>query len=297
MDKNEMKSLIKEAVAEILSERPKPMDILSSYESKVYPVTFYNPAISSFGMSISVARASVQLYMAAPINKNRRGFAQPGEKVYDHDNPYIFGLTIHECFLIQENFDALVNGTWEKPSDPHKPVNEKYKNTMEFQHQSRKFFIGPITDTSNRKTLRVGIYDPERQGSLTYILRPENGELRIFRSIISNAIMLLPFMIALSSGIVRNFKSALYDANNKNKFSQNTSYNNQIPAMDFSDNNSSENPPWEENESEVQKQSQTTSELLFDFGIPSQQSEPAQNSAFPEQQKTTSDEINIEWGF
>lgn len=233
MDMDEMKNLIKTAVREVLAEQPKPMDLLTAYESKSYPVTFYNPAIASFGMSISVSRASIQIYMAPPIDKNVRGFAKPGEKRYDHPNAFVFGLTLHECFAISQHFDGILHKTWERVQEAGKPpIDEKYKHTMEFQHQTRRFFVGPINDSHGRPTLRVGIYDPEKTGDskmINYILRPENGELDIFRSFMLNAVSLLPFIIAFAGGVVKNFKSAIFEVTS-NKSNGNGNGNGAVTA-------------------------------------------------------------------
>jgi len=216
MDMIEMKALIKQAVREVLAEQTKPMDLLYAFEGNLSTTTFYNPAIAAFGMSISIQKGSVQIHIAEPFDKNNRGFAKPGEKRYDHEHPFVFGLTVNECHMITENFEALLAGTYQRPVEPGKTIDPKYVNVMEFMHKTRKFYVGPISDRSGHQTLKVGIYDQERGKTTGYIFRADQAELKIFRSFLSNAVTLVPVLVAVIGGISKSAKSAIYDINTKN---------------------------------------------------------------------------------
>jgi len=175
-------------------------------------LTFYNPSMSTIGIAVSVISGSVPIYMAEPLDKNVKGFPKAGEKRYNHDNPYIFSLTPTECVDIVTNFNSLVEGTFKREKDNYgKPVDEKYQGIMSYNHNNKKFFIGPIESKMGPqpfKTLRVGIYDPEKSSTVTYIFR--ESELLLFKKFLENSVVLFPFFTSVISGIGKLIKNTLY---------------------------------------------------------------------------------------
>lgn len=184
------------------------MDLVGKFSMNVGRLEFYNPAIAYFGVDISVSKGVLQIFIALPLDKSKRGFANPGERRYDHENNYVFTLSSEECYAIIRRWDALLAGTYVKPNAKE---DDKYKNVFELIHKQRKMFIGPTTEmTTQKPTLRIGIYDPERSGSANYLLRTANGELEIFKNFVENGYKMLPFMSSFSNGLLKSLKSTLY---------------------------------------------------------------------------------------
>lgn len=203
--------------------------LLTTMENNTTTLTFYNPAISALGTSVSVMRGTVQLTVAEPYDKTNRGFAKPNEKRFDWPNSIVFSLIPVECYDICKNFDALVKGEYKRTVDNYgKPVEEKYQNTMTFQHQTRKMFIGPIDSKMDGgiKSLRIGIFDGEKGKAINYIFR--ENELFLFKKFLENSVTMLPFLTSFLMGAGKLIKSSLYKMNNNG----NDSVNYQQPPED-----------------------------------------------------------------
>jgi hypothetical protein len=203
-------------------------------------LTFYNPSMSTIGISVSVISGSVPIYMAEPLDKNVKGFPKAGEKRYNHTNPYIFSLTPTECVDIVTNFNSLVDGTFKREKDNYgKPVDEKYQGILSYNHNNKKFFIGPIESKMGPqpfKTLRVGIYDPEKTSTVTYIFR--ESELILVRKFLENTIVLFPLMTSFLSGVGKLIKNTLYTMSMEEKQGVTKNKINDIPEDNYIPDNS-----------------------------------------------------------
>ena len=100
--------------------------LLTTMENNTTTLTFFNPAMSALGISVSVMKGTVQLTLCEPFDKSNRGFAKSGEKRFDWPNSIIFSLVPVECYEICKNFDALVSGEYKRTTDNYgKPIEEK----------------------------------------------------------------------------------------------------------------------------------------------------------------------------